>query len=273
MIWLIPIGLLILFIVFYHKFIKLRLGSITLFTGSVKCGKTLTSVNFALSEIKKRHLKWQIRKFLGKKEEEPLLYSNMPIKCKYFRKLEKSILYRTKRCNYKSVVLIDEASLLADSMTFNDKELNNNLLLFMKLFGHSTKGGILILNTQNILDLHYNIKRCITDYYQTVGEIKWLPFVHLVKIRQMEYTEDNSTINVHNTDTDKTIAENSRWLILFKSLYKKYDRFGLSILTDEKPLADERCFRDNKGAIIDGLKYNEIVSFSEVGDKIEQEKE
>ena len=117
------IALIVLALVLYNKLFKmLKLSNVALFTGGVKTGKSTLSVYCALRKYKRALFAWKLKRaflllFPKKKEklEMPLLYSNVPLKCDYVP-LTEDLVLRKKRFAYGSVIYIQEASLLADSM-------------------------------------------------------------------------------------------------------------------------------------------------------------
>ena len=120
---LLIIALVILFIVWKtHK--KLKLDCITLVVGAPKTGKTTIQVYLAIKDNKRRILKTKIKNFFrskNKKQELPLLYSNIPLKYPHVR-LTKELLLRTERFVYNSTILISETSLVADSMSYKNEK-------------------------------------------------------------------------------------------------------------------------------------------------------
>ena len=179
--------LLFLFIRWYKKFKFPKTNCIALVTGGVKSGKTTFALGLALSTYKKELLSWKIRKvfctlFHKDIAEKPLLYSNIPLSVPYVP-ITQSLLLRETRPAYRSVFLINEASLVADSQLFKDADINERLMFFNKLFGHETMGGHLIYDTQCIQDLHYSIKRCLSEYF----------YIHHIETRISFFT--NTTIN------------------------------------------------------------------------------
>lgn len=250
---LIAIAILLLFL--YFKYIKhIKVGCITLVTGGVKTGKSTLSVATALREYRFAMFHWHIDRFfckLFKKSipEMPLFYSNVPIKVKNFRQLELDHLLRKKRFAYKSVVYMQEASLLADSQLIKDKDINNSLMLFFKLFGHETKGGKLIIDTQSICDVHYSLKRSLSNYVY-IHHIKKIPFFVLCYVREMIHSEDNSSVNVFNQD----VEEDLKIILVPKSVWKKFDCYSFSSLTDALN-KDSLKLKHKK------LKVMEVVSF------------
>lgn len=255
---LIALVLLALFLYFIPLY---KVPTALLIDGSIKSGKSFTSVYIAIKEHKKNLLFFRIKKFLfaliGKKTKEyerPILYSNIPIFKYEYTPLTTDIILRKKRLNNKSIVLIDEASLLADSMMYKDKDINERIMLFIKLFGHATHGGKLILNTQAISDLHYNIKRCISKYCY-IEDRKKFPLISIVTVRDLVYTEDNANVsNSINLSNDKKQVKR---FIIPNSYYKRYDCYCYSILTDSLPI-----YIENKKVINrKDLKISNIVSF------------
>ena len=79
----------------------------------------------------------------------PLIYSNVPLAMPYVP-LTDDLLLRKKRFVYGSVIYVQEASLVADSQLIRDMDVNERLMLFNKLIGHETKGGVIIYDTQCI---------------------------------------------------------------------------------------------------------------------------
>lgn len=254
--WLLFIGIGIFVIWFYIKKVKhLKIGTFVFITGGVKTGKTLLSIKIALNKYQKNLLKYKIKKFLFPKKyknlEMPLLYSNIPLKTKFVL-LTEDLLLRKKRFAYGSVVLCDEASLVADSQLIKNMDINNRLLLFNKLIGHELKqGGCIIYNSQNTQDVHYSIKRCVSNYFYILHDYT-IPFTHMLDIREMISSEEN-IVNTFNSDLDNY---NKKYFIS-KRFYKKYDRYALSVLTDKLPV--EKNVID--GSKLDNLKIDSIISF------------
>ena len=106
---------------------------------------------------------------------EPLLECSK-VDAKSYVKITEDLLLRKVRPRFGSVIFIDEASLVADSQLIKDMELNETLLLFNKLIGHETKGGCVIYDTQCISDVHFSIKRSLSEYFYIHHLTKWTPF-------------------------------------------------------------------------------------------------
>ena len=252
---IIGIIIIIIYLIIKKRTKKPKYNALITIDGSVKTGKTTFGVYIALKEIKKRQRQWKVKAFfqkLFKKEisEKPLLYSNIPIAYKNgYVEITKEILTRQKRINYGSVVFISEASLVSDSQDFKDQVRNEQQTLFYKLFGHETKGGLCIIDTQQIGDLHYSVKRAIGQYFYIHHNTK-LPFFMILKVQENRYSEDGTTIVVEQKDTEEKLKS----IIIPKSIWKKFDAFTYSKLTDNLPIEQEIIKPKD-------LKTNYIVSF------------
>lgn len=246
----------LILILILTKVKRLKLDAVTMINGGVKCGKTTLAVALAIKKHKRNHLIWKIKKYLrkllriNKEDEEPLLYSNIPLNYPYVP-LTTDIIDRTKRCNYKSVVLISEMSLVIDSMSYDNPIINEQVTLFIKLFGHSTRGGSAFLETQALGDNHYAIKRCIGRYFWIHSLCKFIPFVLVYKVREMLYSDSNS-MNTFNED----IEDSTKLVIISKSVWKKFDTYCYSTFTDSLERVSEVVKADN-------LKCESIVSFKQ----------
>lgn len=258
-----------IFLYFYisRKFKFPKIGAIAVFVGGVKSGKSAVSVACAISNWKKEHRRWKIKSFFiklinklfrRKKEpfalpEEPLLYSSIPLRYVPYVPLTREHLIRKVRFNYRSIVFLDEASLIADSQLIKDKDINTELLLFFKLFGHETHGGKCIINSHCISDLHYALKRTTSQYFYLHHLSSWIPFFSLAHMREERFSEDGTTLNVFNEDVEESLKK----VIFRKSIFKKYDSFCFSVLTDHKPLDNNVITRDK----YDSLKADRLPSF------------
>lgn len=243
---------LVWFLAFKIK--KLKLDCVTLVTGGVKTGKTTLSVLLAIKKYKKNHRKWWFKRYIlmRRNEEEPLLYSNIPLTCEYVP-VTQEMIERKVRLNYKSVMYLCETSLIADSMSFKDDLLNERMSLFIKLFGHETRGGSLFLDTQAVGDNHYAVKRCISRNLYIYHLTKWIPFFLVFKVRELYYSEDNSTINVISED----LEESMKTIICRKKVWKKFDCYAYSIFTDSCP-TENNIEEEDHGR---DLKVRELVTF------------
>lgn len=255
MVILIIIAVVVLLLYFSYKWYKkCKVGSLAMVTGGVKTGKTTLAVYIALREYKKAMLAYKIKKLFGKNPEKPLLYSNIPLKVPYVE-VTKDMLLRNERFAYKSVILISEASLFADSQLIKNPTINEQLLLFNKLIGHETRGGKIIYDTQCINDCHYSIKRCLSEYFYIHHINKFIPFFIFAYVKECRYSDDNSVISTETED----IEESLKLVIIPKSTWKKFDAYCYSVLTDELDYS-KNCVDPTK---LKDLKQGNIPSFRE----------
>lgn len=275
---LIGLGIFLLWF-FIFKVKHLKTPDVYCVDGGVKTGKSLVTVYLAVRQIKKNKRKVAFANFfrrianLHRKihmkpikplRAKPMLYSNMPLRCIKYNDLTLEIIYRKVTIPYLSVCLIDEASLLADSMTgaptTKDKkakydEINERLSLFLKLYGHYSHGGSCFYNSQAIVDLHFAFKRC-TSTYLFIAKNRKFPFYCLLDVREMIHSEDGDAVNSITADIDV----DNKPLFLLKKYYKYYDRYYLSCLTDELPtLVDYEVVKLDKKA---SCKPHQIVTLS-----------
>lgn len=251
------IGVLFLVFFLFKKLKFPKIGSLVLVSGGIKTGKSTFSVCLTFSQYRFRVFKVKFLNFFRKifklpLKEVPLIYSNIPLACSYVP-LTEDLLLRKKRFVYGSVIYVCEASLVADSQLIRDMDVNERLLLFNKLIGHETKGGVLIYDTQSISDTHYSVKRCLSNYLYIHSLIKWVPFFVLARVRECMYSDDGSVVEVNSSDLEYSL----RTVFIPKKTWKKFDAFCYSVLTDDLPVED---------LVVDGrklpdLKARSIVSF------------
>ena len=266
MVWiLIVIGVLLLSIWLFKLFKIPKIGCVGLVTGGVKTGKSMLSVWLAVRRWKRQVFAWKIAcvicKLLRKPlPEKPLLYSNVPLAGVEYVLIPVEILERQEfRPAYKSVLYIQEASLLADSMYFKDMELNERLLLFNKLIGHETRGGYLIYDTQAICDNHYAVKRCLSSYFWIHHNVK-IPFFCVLFVREMFYSADDSnTVNTVGQDVETDL----KIIVIPKRVWKMYDAYCYSALTDHLPVYEKVDYIPIGKEFRKKLKIKTLLSFKE----------
>ena len=130
-------------------------------------------------------------------------------------------------------MFLSETSLIADSMTVKDALLNEEINVFFKLYGHESHGGKCIIETQNVLDNHYAIKRCLTFYYNIDANFS-LPFFKLVRFYKVFYSDDDTVKNVVSLNSSVEYS----YMLIPKSMFTRYDSYTYSWLTDDLPLLE-----------------------------------
>lgn len=269
--FLILIGLLLLGVFLYVRFFKIpKIKNIVFIDGALGTGKSFYSVYLAVRLYKRSHRRWRIASVLLplfkwipacgralKNLEEPLLYSNICLRNIPFVRLTKDLLYRQNyRFSYYSVLLIDEASLLADQYLFKDRVASERLSNFFKLFRHECRGNI-VINSQSVSDLPYSIKYSLSDYLYLHHMSKW-PFFCTIAMQEMAYCGDpsgNQVVNVRATD----IEDANKIVLVPKRYFKYYDSYCYSIFTDMLPVYK---IVEKKGKY-DSLKSGVLLSFKE----------
>ena len=241
----------------WSKFFKTpKMNNMVLITGGVKSGKSTFSFHVAWSKFKQNRRAVRFRNFLSKMfgkplMEEPLFYTTIPVAVPHVL-LTRELLMREHRFAYKSVIWVDEASILCDSMSYKDLDVNDRLLLFNKLIAHETKGGTIVYNTQSIADLHYAVKRCVNEVFYVHDTFKWLPFLLVCTVREERYSEDGTAVSTYDDDIEKTV----RRVIIPKSVWKKFDCYAYSSMTDGLHVEDNVVSATS-------LKAKGILSFNE----------
>lgn len=213
-----------------------KLADVCMITGGVKTGKSTLALYLARKKYKSNVFKWRFRCLFAKIRrkplpEKPLFYSNIPLKFEHVL-LTNDVFLRGVRIRYKSVLYVGEASLIADSQDWKDKNINEKLKWFNKLYGHESQGGSLFYDTQTMRDVHYSIKRCMNNYLWIHHAIKWIPFVYVVQVREMFYSEDGEMVNVSEKDVEKPLY----WIAIPKSIWRKFDCYCYSKFTDHLPV-------------------------------------
>lgn len=233
---LIAAAILLILIIVYSR--APYIGCLTLITGALKSGKTLMGLRCALKKYCFAVLKWRVtclwRRLIRKPEpEKPLFYTNIAVAGVPYVPVTLDILYRRVRVAYKSVMFLSETSLIADSMTIRDALMNEEVNTFFKLYGHESHGGKCIIETQNVLDNHYAIKRCLTFYYNIDANFS-LPFFKLVRFYKVFYSDDDKVVNTVSLNSSVEYS----YMLIPKTMFTRYDSYTYSWLTDGLPLAD-----------------------------------
>lgn len=267
-IFVIAIIVCIILLYLWFKFIKVpKLTNLNFICGSIGTGKSFLTTRFGVSKYKtrvfilnlKRKLVYRNLIFVKKwkdiiiNTEDILLYTDIPYdlkkahirifdlqesmqqKKKVYRKvlfsneIEKAHVLREKRFNYKSVVVFDEISVFFDQFDYDDKVVNEKLNNFFKLFRHETKGGLMVVNSQSVNDCHFALKNCLNQYFY-IHHKKKLLFGMLLYVQELQYSNDNSVVNVNQGDIEDDAKLKLLWVS--KKYFKYYDTYAHSWLTD-----------------------------------------
>lgn len=256
---IVAIILAVLLFKFYKKnFKSITVPCVSLVTGAPKTGKSTLSIYLAIREYNNRYRSVKISNFFRKLLNkplliEPLLYSNIPLNVKNgYVPITNDLLTGKTKFVEGSVAYIGEVSLVADSQSYRDQSLNEQLLLFNKLFGHRV-GGKLFYDTQCINDTHYSIKRCLSNYIYILKMHKCilLPFI-IMYVREERYSDDNSTINNYDSDVEDSVKK----ILVPKKIWKCFDYRCYRNLNNYQSLQEEHNIIHTQN-----LVANDIVSF------------
>lgn len=262
---IIIITFIICLVIYFKWFKRLKIKNLIFIDGTLGSGKSNLSVCIAERQYKKNLRSVKRRNFIRKifkkpPHELPLLYTNMKLSKIPFVLVTPELLRREGvRFRYKSVLLIDEVSLLADQMCFKDIKLNEELSEFFKLFRHETRGGYCIVNSQSISDCHYSLKYSLADYIYIHSKIR-LPFFSILKIQERTYNADNSSVQANEGD----IEDNTKLICVLNKYFKHYDTYYLSIFTDSYEVYDKISYYDKKDRKKGFLKADTLITFKEL---------
>lgn len=204
-----------------------RLGSLVCVAGGVKAGKTTSSIALLKREYKASVKAWKMRKLRGSNEPQPRIYSNVPIALP-FHPLTEDVLCSRVRVPRGSIIYFQESSLVAGSMDYKDEVFNQRYLLLNKLAAHFTQGGMVIHDTQSLDDLHYAVKRSVTNVLFIDGTKK-VPLLPFLAVHYRIFDNVGSAIN---SDTDVP----TKWHLIPSSTWSLFDRYTYYGLVEEKPL-------------------------------------
>lgn len=218
--------------------------TVTLYVGGLGSGKTLIGVTDALTCLRRNRLKVCFYNLFHprNKKEKPMLYSTIPVRIsrnEISLDLDLDHILLRKRINEKSVLFIDEASTVANS--FETVANNKNLKTveeFSTFFRHYTKGGYLIMTTQNTSKCNYVIRYCCNQAFQLSQFRNFLNVGYMVKIRNIDLTNDVVNVNATN------LEENCRNKIgLFGR--RKYNTYAFNCRYKDVPRGSERVSNDD----------------------------
>lgn len=272
MIWVLIIGIIILFLCFQSYIKRLRFGNLTLISGGVKRGKTQLAVCLCVKTYKKQLGKWKRKRLLARiqkqpEPEKPLLYSNMPLAKIPYVPLTLDLVCGKTRFRYGSVVYYNECSLIAGSKDIKDDVLNDWLLQFFKLIAHETRGGYLFLDTQAPQDCHYTIKRSLSTYYYIYNRLT-LPFFSLIWMRENMLVDGENTVAIDTQiDPQDSVLEGGKKMyfrIILNRWWKYYDQYAYSSLTDDLPVEDHQVKKKKN------LKIKELIRCRNITQKLKK---
>lgn len=261
--------LLVLFLIVYLKWFKVpKMKNVIFVDGSLGTGKSALTVCLAIRMYKRQVRHHKFRLFFShlplfkrwKNDEKPLLYSNIKLRGIDYVPLTKDLLVRKNvRYAYKSVVILDEFSLIADQNMYGKKfeEVTERMSEFFKLFRHQTKGGYMFINSQSTSDLNFTLKSVLSDYFYIHSKSsRFVPLIQVLKVQECRYSRDNSSLQVNIDD----VEDNLKIMVMLKKWFRYYDTYCHSIFTDMLPVYDD-IKHNYKG---DSLKTDNLVTYKDM---------
>lgn len=250
MIYLLFLGFIafLLFILFIKPYF-INYDTVILFTGGLGSGKSLVSSGIALKLLKRNRLKvwwYNIKPWHRDKKPKPLLYSSIPFRIsrkEWATQLTASHMLMTAKISPMSVVFVDEISLFLDQMTIKFPA-SDNVEEFATLFRHYTKGGYLVMNTQNSNKVNFHFRYCVNEALNLMHFKKWLPFFpvfYTVRVRNISLADDIKTVEQGNKE------DNMRLMFgLMPRLLKHYDTYCFSDRYRTVPSRKEKIYSQYK---------------------------
>lgn len=244
---IILIVLLVAFLVFFFivKPMILKPDTCVLFVGGLGSGKSLISVKKSIQLLRRQRRKARFYNFFHKRRPRPLplLYSTIPVRIsrkEYSVPLDDLTPVLAKKVVPRSVVFFDEVSLWLDQMTLKPKNAMQ-IEEFCTLFRHYSKGGFIVLNTQNTSKVNFHIRYCLNRAYHLAEFRKFLCF-YWVKCRDLSLIDDEKSVNIGSlTDSYKTLFG----ILPFRRIYDTYCYSDRVADTPLQPSAPSKTLKTN----------------------------
>lgn len=241
LIWLLVlVGVIYVLYRINQRIYKISNNSVLAFTGGLGSGKTLTAVKVGIRKHQRQKLIWWLKQHikitqkqklnaLKSKDNPPLIYSNIPIKSKYYVPLTKDHLVLDRKIHEHSIVLIDEVGQFASQYDWENPLVKNELQEFIRFYRHYID-GTLIMTDQNSDNIVVAIRRRINVIYNLNDAVKLLPIpgFTLMRIQITPITVTEGLMTVEKTDVGELQKHYVYWLLTKKwyesRMYKhRYD--------------------------------------------------
>ncbi|HQC30309.1 MAG TPA: hypothetical protein PLP51_01075 [Acholeplasmataceae bacterium] len=210
-----------------------RLGKDTLiaFTGGLGTGKTLLGVDTAVRRYKYSIIRYYFRKiFFFKKEDKPILISNIPILLKkgtktrdavYSYKLKAGHLLMINQVPNNAVIFIDEIGHIVDQYSHSNPLIMIYVKEFIRWYRHYTKGGSLIITDQSSDEVNVAVRRRLNVVHNLENFRKrLLGLAYMVDTTPLMQTD--GVITQMKTNEDK------EYFVRFFPFTRRYDTYAFS---------------------------------------------
>lgn len=253
---LIVVSCIVIYFFIRHR-LKHKVETITAYTGGLGSGKTLLSVDKALSLYRKNHRKWKMKKWLFHIlhkdslfcDDEPILLSNIPIRITknlWSTKLKKEHLLLQERIPQHSVVLLDEIGAFASQFDYNQKNVVVVFDEFVRFFRHYVNGYI-VTNDQCSENINLVIRRRIN---KITNLSNCLVIFHMCFYfsRQINISEEIKTVDTASNEKMNESDTQDNMNFSFKFVFNKnsYDSRCYSVRYDSVPNGELSTFEQKK---------------------------
>lgn len=232
--FVIALAIATIFIVFVLKPYLKPHDTVELWVGTNGSGKTLNGVKSVLKCWKRNTLKVKLHNLLRlrSKKQLPIILSNITIKYKgkiISYELTENHLLGVERLPEKCVVFIDEVSLWLSQMDYKNKNIDvcDDMAT---LFRHYTKGGYLIMTTQDINKCAFPYRYCTGSAF-VLSDFKkhwWALFlVGSSSVRRISINGDIQAIEINQKEDNEER--------IYCALTKHYDTYAYSCRYDNVP--------------------------------------
>lgn len=233
--------IIVLCVFLFYKFVLQPYSkphdTIELWVGTNGSGKSLNAVKSALRSLRKNTWKIRFHNLFHpfNKKELPVLISNLPISNKgkiISFELKPEHLLGVERLPEKCVVLIDEVSLWLSQMDFRNKNIDI-ADDFACLYRHYTKGGYLIMTTQDISKCAFPYRYCTGSAFVLSDFKKHIWSLFLIassSIRRISINGDIQAIEVNQKEENE-----DRIYTLLLPFNRHYDTYAYSVRYSDVP--------------------------------------
>lgn len=230
MILFIIIAIIVIFLILRKTLFK-KFDNVILYTGGLGSGKSLESAKTARRLLRRNRRKWRwygrlahlpFKKWKKKHAmymEKPMLYSNIPLylgRGEYSLPLTDNIMLGIEYVPPMSIVFVDEVAIYLSQMTntFIDRD---ELEIFVSLYRHFTKGGFVILNTQNVSKVNCIYRYC-SNQSVNLSKFRHIWRIYWVQAKNVTLCDDIKQIEVTNDESNTRLIVG----IIPKRLYDTY---------------------------------------------------
>lgn len=210
---IIVLFLIVLFFVLvafkFMKAYKIKLERVIMFTGTMGSGKTLCATNkdFSLRSKVMLELFWtRLKSYLIPwkkklpKNDKVYVYSNIPLRSKYYIPLESDHLLRKKEMYQNCIILIDEFGSFCNQYDWSNPYIIEQLTSFVRFSRHWLNAYLLITD-QTSDSIPKQVRDRLSSEYHLARCRSWLFRYKVIDVYPVQHITDDSS-NVVQVDQD-----------------------------------------------------------------------